>query len=135
MLNLANYIDGKLVPAAADGWLDDYEPATGRRYARLPDSHKTDIDAAVAAAQRAFPVWSAMPAARRSEWLRRRIRLTVVDFSSNQGLADRLLDWVVDRYDVQVVPRGADFVLHSCYGYDVLRHSGVRIFEIGRAHV
>ena len=71
MLNLANYIDGKLVPAAADGWLDDYEPATGRRYARLPDSHKTDIDAAVAAAQRAFPVWSAMPAARRSEWLRR----------------------------------------------------------------
>ncbi|MDE2197273.1 MAG: aldehyde dehydrogenase family protein, partial [Gammaproteobacteria bacterium] len=71
MRKLANYIDGRLVPAAADGWLDDYEPATGRCYARLPGSHKADIDAAVAAAQRAFPAWSAIPAVQRAEWLHR----------------------------------------------------------------
>jgi hypothetical protein len=61
----------------------------------------------------------------------KRIRLSVTDFSSNKGLADRLLDWVVDRYDVQFVSRDAEYVLHSCYGYDVLKHPGVRIFVTG----
>ncbi|HVA54219.1 MAG TPA: aldehyde dehydrogenase [Gammaproteobacteria bacterium] len=71
MRKLANYIDGKLVPAATDDWLEDFEPATGQVYARVPDSRKADIDTAVAAAQRAFPAWSATPAAERGEWLHR----------------------------------------------------------------
>lgn len=61
----------------------------------------------------------------------KQIRISVVDFSSNKGLADRLLDWVVDRYDVKFVNRDADYVLHSCYGYEVLKHTGVRIFVTG----
>ena len=69
MQKLANYIDGKLTPAASGGWLEDFEPATGKAYARIPDSHKTDMDNAVAAAQRAFPAWSATSAAKRGEWL------------------------------------------------------------------
>ncbi len=71
MDKLANYIDGKLVPAASGGWLEDFEPATGHSYARIPDSHKTDMDNAVAAAQRAFPKWSTTSAAERGEWLHR----------------------------------------------------------------
>ncbi|MGH8362322.1 MAG: aldehyde dehydrogenase [Gammaproteobacteria bacterium] len=71
MEKLANYIDGQLVAAASGSWLDDFEPATGLAYARIPDSHKTDIGNAVAAAQRAFPEWSATPAAERGEWLHR----------------------------------------------------------------
>jgi aminomuconate-semialdehyde/2-hydroxymuconate-6-semialdehyde dehydrogenase len=69
MLKLANYIDGQLVPAASGGWLDDFEPATGQVYARIPDSHKTDVDSAVAAAKRAFPAWSTTAAGIRSQWL------------------------------------------------------------------
>ncbi len=69
MLKLANYIGGQFAPAASGGWLEDFEPATGRMYARTPDSHKTDMDNAVAAAQRAFPAWSATPAVERGEWL------------------------------------------------------------------
>ncbi|MHB8425586.1 MAG: aldehyde dehydrogenase [Gammaproteobacteria bacterium] len=69
MQKLANYIDAKLQPAASGGWLEDFEPATGEAYARIPDSHKTDTDNAVAAAQRAFPAWSATSAAERGEWL------------------------------------------------------------------
>ncbi|MGH8402888.1 MAG: aldehyde dehydrogenase family protein, partial [Gammaproteobacteria bacterium] len=71
MDKLANYIDGQLVPAVSGGWLEDFEPATGQSYARIPDSHKTDIDSAVAAAQRAFPKWSATSAAARGDWLQR----------------------------------------------------------------
>ncbi len=69
MQKLANYIDGKLTPAASAGWLGDFEPATGQVYAQVPDSQAADIDSAVAAATRAFPSWSAMPAAERGEWL------------------------------------------------------------------
>jgi len=59
------------------------------------------------------------------------IRLSVVDFGMGYGLADRVLDWVVDRYDVDIVRRNADYVLHSCQGYEVLQHPGVRIFVTG----
>ncbi|HEX8776982.1 MAG TPA: aldehyde dehydrogenase family protein, partial [Rhodanobacter sp.] len=38
-------------------------------YARIPDSHKTDVDNAVAAARRAFPNWSSAPAEQRAQWL------------------------------------------------------------------
>lgn len=69
MLEIKNYIGGKLVPAASGGWLDNHEPATGKVYARLPDSGAADVDAAVTAAVKAFPAWSALPAAERSQWL------------------------------------------------------------------
>ena len=69
MQTLANYIDGQLTPAASGGWLEDFEPATGQAYARIPDSHKTDINNAVAAAQHAFADWSATSAAERGAWL------------------------------------------------------------------
>ena len=66
---IKNYIGGKLVPAASGGWLDDFEPATGKVYAQVPDSSSADVNAAVEAAEHAFPAWSATPAAERSQWL------------------------------------------------------------------
>ena len=68
MIEIRNYIDGKQL-AASGGWLDDPEPATGKTYARIPDSDARDIEAAVAAAARAFPAWSRTPAEERSQWL------------------------------------------------------------------
>ena len=69
MIEIRNYIDGKQLAAASGGWLDDAEPATGKTYARIPDSDGRDVEAAVAAAVRAFPAWSATPAEQRSQWL------------------------------------------------------------------
>lgn len=82
MKNLSNYIGGKLVSSAAGGWLEDFEPATGQVYARIPDSHKTDIDNAVAAAQHAFPDWSATPAAERGKWLHKLAALVERDLEN-----------------------------------------------------
>ncbi|MEO6296439.1 MAG: aldehyde dehydrogenase family protein, partial [Dokdonella sp.] len=59
MQTLANLIDGRLVPAARDRYLDVFEPATGAVFARCPDSDAADVDAAVAAAMRAAPGWAA----------------------------------------------------------------------------
>lgn len=68
---LRNYIDGALEDPQTGAWLPVYEPATGEVYAMAPDSAGTDVDAAVDAAQRAFPAWSALPAEQRSQHILR----------------------------------------------------------------
>jgi len=68
---LANLIDGQLRAATSGTCLEVHEPATGAVYARCPDSDARDVDAAVAAAQRAAPAWAALPAEARALHLHR----------------------------------------------------------------
>ncbi len=71
MEKILNYIDGRLVEPAARGFFENIEPATGEAYSVAPDSDERDVQAAVAAAERAFPAWSSTPAAERSRLLLR----------------------------------------------------------------
>jgi aminomuconate-semialdehyde/2-hydroxymuconate-6-semialdehyde dehydrogenase len=71
MLTLANYVDGQLLPPSGNRYLDSINPATGAVHAQVPDSDADDVTAAVAAAQRAFPAWSALPAEVRADHLMR----------------------------------------------------------------
>jgi aldehyde dehydrogenase (NAD+) len=64
-----NLVGGELRRAASGATLDSINPATGEVWARIPASTPEDIDAAVAAAAKAFPAWSALPAAARSHYL------------------------------------------------------------------
>ncbi|MFZ5844415.1 MAG: aldehyde dehydrogenase [Pseudomonadota bacterium] len=57
MTDILNYINGELVPAQGQSWLDNYEPATGETYSRIADSDERDVELAVQAAQAAFPAW------------------------------------------------------------------------------
>lgn len=50
-------IDGAIVPGEA--FLDVTDPATGAPFALAPDATRAQLDAAVAAARRAFPAWRA----------------------------------------------------------------------------
>ena len=68
---LANLIDGKLAAPASGAYLDVFEPATGKIYARCPDSDACDVEAAVAAAERAAPAWAALSAGERARHLHR----------------------------------------------------------------
>ncbi len=70
-LRLANLIDGRLQAPRDSRWLDVFEPATGQVFAQCPDSSADDVADAVAAAQRAAPGWSAMPAELRARLLHR----------------------------------------------------------------
>ncbi|MBI2213199.1 MAG: aldehyde dehydrogenase [Acidobacteria bacterium] len=69
--SIRNFVDGKFVEPASKAYLDDVGPATGSTIARVPDSDGRDVDAAVAAAWRAFPSWSRTPAEERSRLLLR----------------------------------------------------------------
>jgi len=70
-ITLANLIDGKLVEPASGTYLDVYEPATGKVHARCPDSDAREVEAAVAAAERAAPAWSALAVGERAKHLHR----------------------------------------------------------------
>ncbi len=71
----ANLIDGRLSPPLSGRYLDVHEPATGQVYALVPDSGEADVQAAVTAAARAFPTWSATPASERARLLERLAQL------------------------------------------------------------
>ncbi len=58
---LRNFIDGRWVPSSASEHLDVHNPARGEIIARTPLSTAADVDAAVAAAARAYPSWSETP--------------------------------------------------------------------------
>jgi len=58
---LDNYIDGKLVSPQSGNYIDNTNPATGEVYGQIPDSGIKDVNAAVTAAQAAFPAWSNTP--------------------------------------------------------------------------
>jgi aminomuconate-semialdehyde/2-hydroxymuconate-6-semialdehyde dehydrogenase len=64
------FIDGRYVDPASGQWFEKTDPATGRAVARVPDGDGRDVDAAAAAAARAFPRWSRTPTAERSRLLR-----------------------------------------------------------------
>ncbi len=59
--DLKNFIGGEWVPSSATEWLDDMNPATDRRIARVPLSPKEDVDAVVQAARGAWEEWRETP--------------------------------------------------------------------------
>ena len=71
MTEIRNYIDGELLPSTAKAWFDVWEPATGRPFARAPESDAADVEVAAQAAHTAFAGWRDTPAADRARWLHR----------------------------------------------------------------
>ncbi|BBB00498.1 putative aldehyde dehydrogenase [Actinacidiphila reveromycinica] len=68
---LRNHIDGEFRDAADGRTTEVVSPVTGRAYATAPLSGKADVDAAMAAAQAAFPGWrDTTPAERQKALLR-----------------------------------------------------------------
>ena len=67
MEKLQNFIDGKYCDPAKGQYMDNYEPATGKVYCQIPNSTSEDVEEAVKAAEKAFPVWSSMSANERSK--------------------------------------------------------------------
>lgn len=65
MQEFSMYIDGEAVTSA--NTFDVINPATGEAFASCAKGTPDDVDRAVTAARKAFPVWSSMPDAERKE--------------------------------------------------------------------
>ena len=81
---LENYIGGNLIAPLSGKFIDNINPANGEVYGQIPDSNEKDIEAAVHAAQKAFPVWSVTPVEERFKILNRIAELIDADLD---GLA------------------------------------------------
>lgn len=68
---IQNYINGEFVDAIDGKTLINYEPATSIAFTTLPASSAADVDMAVIAAQKAYPLWSDLNINERSSILRR----------------------------------------------------------------
>lgn len=69
---LQNFVDNDFAAhSEPDGWIDSFDPRTGKVLAQIPHSTQSRVDSAVDAACRAFPSWSQTPRHQRSETLLR----------------------------------------------------------------
>ena len=66
-----HWIDGKPVPPANGQWLDVFDPATREVASQVADGDSHDVEAAVQAAQAAFPAWSSLANSVRARWMER----------------------------------------------------------------
>lgn len=69
MQSLTHWIDGQARAAASGRWLEVFNPATGDAFAQVAAGDASDVEVAVAAAERAFPAWSALRSSERAAWL------------------------------------------------------------------
>jgi aminomuconate-semialdehyde/2-hydroxymuconate-6-semialdehyde dehydrogenase len=69
MLEVRNFVDGSWVTTPEV--LENVAPGSGKVYGTIPRSGKAQVDQAMGAAKRAFPVWSQTPAAERAACLER----------------------------------------------------------------
>ena len=61
MIQINNFINGKLVPPNSGEYFDNSSPVDGKVFSQIPDSDSTDIDIAVCAAKEAFKLWKSLP--------------------------------------------------------------------------
>lgn len=72
---ISNFIDGKLAPARSKRTSPVFNPATGEQTGTLGVASIEDVNAAVAAAHRAFPGWANTTPLRRARILNRFLRI------------------------------------------------------------
>ena len=107
MTKIANYIDGKIIAPVGGNYLDNYQPATGKVYAHIPDSDEKDVELAYAAAKKAFPGWSTTSKDERS-----RILLKIADLIDQNldrfALAESIYNFKQVKLDKSVdIPRAS----------------------------
>ncbi len=71
MRTFHHVIAGNERPSRSGRALDVFDPATGRVYTQVAAGDANDAADAIAAAQAAFPAWSALPSTERARWLER----------------------------------------------------------------
>ncbi len=69
MEKLRNFLNGSYQEPVNQLYIDNFDPSNGEVYSLIPDSDEKDVELAVQAAEKAFPIWSSMSIEKRSEIL------------------------------------------------------------------
>jgi len=66
------------------------------------------------------------------ESTKKKLQIALVDCGNPPAVARAILRYVEQLYDIEYVrPEGADYIIHSIAGHDVLCYPGIRIFVTG----
>ena len=117
-MNILNYINGQLVEPTGKSYLDNVNPATGEVYSHIPDSDERDVQLAVDAAEKAFPVWSTTPVRKRSDILLKIAALIDKNrdkFAQAESIDNGKPVWLAKQIDI---PRASDYF--HFYGTGIL---------------
>ncbi len=125
-----NYIAGEFVRQSSEDWMDVFEPATGKQFAKVPHSGPQDIDKAVAAARTAQPSWGALTHSVRADWLDRIADSLEAKYEDIAALESR------DTGKPIALARAVDAyrsVANFRFFADLVREQGVERFEMSDA--
>ena len=128
--NLMNYIAGEFVRQSSEDWMDVFEPATGKQFAKVPHSAPQDVDQAVAAARAAQPSWGALTHSARADWLDRIADSLEAKYEDIAALESR------DTGKPITLARAVDAyrsVANFRFFADLVREQGVERFEMSDA--
>ncbi|NNF04556.1 MAG: aldehyde dehydrogenase [Rhodothermales bacterium] len=70
-MDALNFISGAFLPSSGENWLDNIDPATGKRTGSVAASNPDDVNTAVLAARVAYPHWSGLSSVERAAFLDR----------------------------------------------------------------
>ena len=128
--NLMNYIAGEFVRQSSEDWMDVFEPATGKQFAKVPHSGPQEVDQAVAAARAAQPSWGALSHSVRADWLDRIADSLEAKYEEIAALESR------DTGKPIALARAVDAyrsVANFRFFADLVREQGVERFEMSDA--
>ncbi|WP_334055631.1 aldehyde dehydrogenase [Polaribacter sp. P097] len=84
-MQIQNYINGQFVNPISDSWLDNYNPANGEVYGKIPNSDIADVEKAIEAAELAFKNWSKITLEERGQIL---LKISELILANLQSLAE-----------------------------------------------
>jgi 5-carboxymethyl-2-hydroxymuconic-semialdehyde dehydrogenase len=105
-MRIDHLINGK--PVAGRDYFESLNPATQEVLAEVAAGGQQEVDAAVAAAQAAFPAWAAMPAPQRAKLIRQLGELIAAHVPEIARTETDDTGQVIAQTGKQLVPRAAD---------------------------
>lgn len=105
-MRIDHLINGK--PVAGRDYFESLNPATQEVLAEVAAGGQQEVDAAVAAAQAAFPAWAAMPAPQRAKLIRKLGELIAAHVPEIARSETDDTGQVIAQTGKQLVPRAAD---------------------------
>ncbi len=117
------FIGGRLVAPKSNRWFPTVNPATEATLAEVAEGGPADVDAAVAAAERAFRSWSKLPGAARGKYLYRIARL--IQEKARELAIVETMDGgkpIKEARDVDIPLAAAHFFYHAGWA-DKLAHA------------
>jgi malonate-semialdehyde dehydrogenase (acetylating)/methylmalonate-semialdehyde dehydrogenase len=112
---LENYIGGKFAASASSQAVDVINPATQQVLCRVPLSTPDEMQAALDAAQSAFPGWSSTPVQQRARVMMKLLALIQTDKNSKELQDIIIAENGKTRVDAEGdVARGLEVIEHAC---------------------